>query len=291
MELFQILDCSSLDTCCNDPGLVGILSITIKIFELIQIVVPIILILAGTIQFVQLTVNPELKDGFRKVLNKVIAAIIIFLLPVLMDAILTATSSNFSISSCWKQSKTVASGSIFGGGTYSEIETTDDSVWLDPKSYESEVKDTKFVNPSGTGTNTGTSTGTSNLRQEIVSYAMQFKGKPYAAVGCVWNGNLPYRATDCIGFVKGVYSHFGIKSMKNAPCGTQSLYRARSGILTQVSEKDAKPADIVLWKGHIAIYLGDGKIIHAAGKKYGVITQKLYKNGEFRGFFRVNGVE
>ena len=289
MELFQVLDCSSLDTCCTDAGMVGILSITIRLFGIIQILVPIILILAGTIQFVQLAVNPELKDGFRKVLNKVIAAIIVFLLPTLVDVILTATSDSFSVSSCWKQSKTVASESLFGGGKYTPVETNDDSVWLDPKSYESNVSDVKFVNLNG-GTGTS-STSTSNLRQQIVAYAMQFKGKPYAAVGCVWNGNLPYRATDCIGFVKGVYSHFGITSMKKAPCGTQSLYRARKGILTQVSEKDAKPADIVLWKGHIAIYLGDGKIIHAAGKKYGVITQKLYKNGEFRGFFRVNGVE
>ena len=62
MELFQILDCSSLGTCCKDYSIMGVLQVTKVIFGLIQFVVPIILIVAGTIQFLQLTINPELKD-------------------------------------------------------------------------------------------------------------------------------------------------------------------------------------------------------------------------------------
>ena len=282
MELFQILDCSTLGTCCSDYSVVGILSITKRIFGLIQFVVPFILIVAATIQFIQLTINPELKDGFRRVLNKFIAAVIIFMLPVLVDVFLNATSTSFNVSACWKQIDVTKSQNIFGG-KYSN----DDALWLDPTIYE-EKSSLEFAkgNSGGSG-----NTSTGSLRSRIVAYAKEFKGEKYRAVGCVWNGEKPYKATDCIGFVKGVYKHFGIKSMANAPCGTQSLYRARKGILTQVSEKDALPGDIVLWKGHIAIYMGDGKIIHAAGKKYGVITQKVYKSGEFRGFFRVNGVD
>ena len=83
----------------------GVLQVTKVIFDLIQFVVPIILIVAGTIQFLQLTINPELKDGFRRVLNKFMAAVIIFLLPTLVDVFLTATSENFSISACWSQVK------------------------------------------------------------------------------------------------------------------------------------------------------------------------------------------
>lgn len=278
MELFQLLDCSSLGTCCTDYSIVGILAVTKKIFSLIQLIVPIALILAATIQFVQLSINPELKDGFRRILNKVMAAAIVFLLPTLIDVILTAAPDSFSVAACWEQVGSVENTSVFGNNTYIETNTNQKSVLLSSDKYYKITRGSASSNSSA-------------LRQNIVNYAMQFKGKEYRPVGCVWNGELPYRATDCIGFVKGVYSHFGIQSMKNAPCGTQSLYRARNGILTQVSEKDAKPADIVLWKGHIAIYLGDGKIIHAAGRKYGIITQKLYKNSEFRGFFRVNGVE
>ena len=68
MELVQILDCSTtLNNCCSSFATANILDITRKIFDLIQMIVPIILILMSTIQFVQLTINPELKDGFRRV--------------------------------------------------------------------------------------------------------------------------------------------------------------------------------------------------------------------------------
>ena len=71
MSFIQILDCNdALGNCCNSYVLANILNITQNIFSLIQLIVPILLIITGTIQFVQLTINPEMKDGFRKVLNK-----------------------------------------------------------------------------------------------------------------------------------------------------------------------------------------------------------------------------
>ena len=82
MEMFQILSCTNdLATCCSNTALVGFLSILKRIIDIIQFVVPIILIITGTIQFIQMTINPDLKDGFKKILNKLIAVIIIFLLP------------------------------------------------------------------------------------------------------------------------------------------------------------------------------------------------------------------
>ena len=290
MELFQILDCSTLDTCCSDIGILGVLSITRKVFELIQILVPIILILTGTIQFVQLTVNPELKDGFRKVLNKVIAAVIIFLLPVIIDVILSAVPNSISVVSCWNQTKTLTSENVFSGGKYSRMEDEDETLVLDPDAYGENVSRPKYAKLSNT-TSTSTS-GTNSMQQQIVEYAKSFanKGNKYKWGG-YWNGSPKYTPTDCIGFVKGVYAHFGFTKMKNAPNGTQSFYNARKGIVDQISEKDLQPSDIVLWKGHIAIYIGNGKIVHAAGKKYGVITGNLYKGKEFRGFFRVKGVK
>ena len=287
MGFFQILDCSTLGTCCTDYGVVGILSVTKMVFDLIQLVVPIILIVAGTIQFVQLTINPELKDGFRRVLNKFMAAVIVFLLPALVDLILTATSSNFSVAACWKEARGIAIATPTGGGVFMPskyIQTDEDgnknSAWLDPNTYY--TKTTKKGSTSTTAT-----------RQNIVNYALQFVGEEYK-YGGRWSGNLPYVPTDCIGFVKGIYSHFGFTKMKNAPNGTQSFYKyinSHPGVVTKISESELKPADIVLWKGHIALYIGNGQIVHAAGKKKGVKVGKLYKGDTFRGFYRVNGVE
>ena len=287
MEMFQILSCNgTLATCCNDGTIVWFLALTKKIFEIIQLIVPAALLIAGTIEFTRLSINPEDKKGFRKILNKIIAAFIVFMIPVLVDVVLTAVPNSFSVASCWEQAKVASTGRLFGSNQY--VSTGKDSekgiVWLDPKVYEKSA--------SATDSKKDTGKSTTSIQQQIVSYAKSFanKGNKYKWGG-YWNGSPKYTPTDCIGFVKGVYSHFGFKNMKNAPSGTQSFYRARHGIVTQVSEKDLQPSDLVLWKGHIAIYIGNGKIVHAAGKKYGVITGRLYKGKEFRGFYRVKGVK
>ncbi len=280
MELFQILDCSTLGTCCTDYSIIGVLAVTKRIFTLIQIVVPIILIVAGTVQFVQLTINPELKDGFRRILNKFMAAIIIFLLPMLVDVFLMATTENFTVSSCWEQVKISELGDLFGG-TY--IAGSNSSAWLDPDTYKE--KTTKKITINKTN---------STLREQMVAYALSFVGNKYRKDTCNWHGGSKYKPTDCIGFVKGVYENFGITTLKKAPCGTNSLYKHRSGILTEVSKKDAKPGDLVLWKKHVALYIGNGQIVHAANSKKGVIKQKVYGGTEknpFRGYFRVKGVD
>ena len=282
MELFQILDCSTLGTCCNDYSVIGILAVTKRIFGLVQFLVPFILIIAGTIQFVQLSINPELKDGFRRVLNKFIAAVIIFMLPVLIDAVLTAAPETFSVSACWKQVDISKVDSIFGG----KYTAPDDSFWLNPTLYEEKLKSIKIVSGGGSGS-------TTSLRQQIVSYAVSFVGNKYV-YGGRWNGELPYTPTDCIGFVKGIYTHFGFKKMKNAPNGTQSFYKyinSHKDVVTKISKSELQPGDIYLWKGHIAIYIGNGKIVHAAGKKKGVKIGNAYTGDTFRGYYRVNGVD
>ena len=153
MELFQILDCSSLGTCCKDYSIIGVLEVTKVVFGLIQFVVPIILIVAGTIQFLQLTINPELKDGFRRVLNKFMAAVIIFLLPTLVDVFLNATSENFTISACWSQAKvntTNSNNNGFSGGGGGYISTDDDdSVFMDPDEFD-ELSGKKFADVDNT---------------------------------------------------------------------------------------------------------------------------------------------
>ena len=290
MELFQILDCSTLGTCCKDYSIVGVLAVTKRIFMLIQIVVPLILIVAATIQFVQLTINPELKDGFRRVINKFMAAVIVFLLPTIVDAILMTTSQKYTVSACWKQVKISELNDLFGGTYIAGANNSNNSVWLDPDIYKNKLTRT-FVSAGVAGIKPGAS-----LRQQIVTYAIGFanKGNKYKKDTCNWHGGTKYKPTDCIGFVGGVYENFGINITKNGRCGTNSLYNNRSGILTEVSKKDAQPGDIVLWKKHVAIYIGDGKIVHSANSEKGVITQKIYggtKKNPFRGYFRVNGVD
>ena len=64
--MFQILSCSDIGTCCSDYALANILDIIRRIFDLIQLIAPIILILMCVIGLSQLTMNPDVKDAKKK---------------------------------------------------------------------------------------------------------------------------------------------------------------------------------------------------------------------------------
>ena len=289
MELFQILDCSTLGTCCKDYSIIGVLAVTKRMFTLIQIVVPIVLIVAATVQFIQLTINPELKDGFRRILNKLMAAIIVFMLPTLVDVFLMATSENFTVSACWSQVKISELGDLFGG-TY--ISGSDSSVWLDPDEYEKIEKQKEK-------TTTTTTTDTSKVSAKqlaIVSYAKKFlnKGYKYKYKG-TWDCTGSYKPTDCSGFVKCV-----IKNTTGAsiPRKANNMWLKRAQHFDVIKEKDIQAGDIIYYggTGHVGIYTGKGKeIIHNKGTGYGIVKDSNYnkasKHGKPVGFLRVKGVK
>ncbi len=106
MRYAQILECSStLGNCCNDYGLITIIDITRKVFELIQLIVPILLMLMITVQLVKMVTNPEDKKDPKKLVNKIIATFVCFFLPVIADVVVGLLPNSFSLSSCWKNAK------------------------------------------------------------------------------------------------------------------------------------------------------------------------------------------
>lgn len=89
----------------------------------------------------------------------------------------------------------------------------------------------------------------SKKRQEVILYALQYVGNKY-----VFGGTSITNGIDCSAFTRYVMNHFGKKLPRNS-------YSQRS-----VGKSVDKPntGDLICYSGHVAIYIGDGKIVHAS---------------------------
>lgn len=101
--------------------------------------------------------------------------------------------------------------------------------------------------------------------KEIANYACKFVGNPY-----VYGGTSLTNGTDCSGFTMSVYQAFGY-SLPRTSTAQRSVGRG-------VTYAEAQPGDIMCYAGHVAIYIGGGKIVHAStpatGIKYSSATYK-----------------
>lgn len=133
--------------------------------------------------------------------------------------------------------------------------------------YAGESDDSGYAG-SETTTDTAASTTTSSGSggSSVVDYAKQFVGNPY-----VWGGTSLTSGADCSGFVQSVYSNFGV-SLPRTSYEQQNAGR-------EVSYSEAQPGDLICYGGHVAIYMGDGKIVHASNSRDGI---KVSDNAAYR---------
>ncbi|KSV59168.1 C40 family peptidase [Acetivibrio ethanolgignens] len=107
-------------------------------------------------------------------------------------------------------------------------------------------------------------------RDKIVDYALQFVGNPY-----VWGGESLTSGADCSGFVRSVLKEFNINLQR---CSYQQAEQGKKVALNKL-----QPGDLVFYMrgnriGHVAMYIGDGKIVQARGQKYGIVVTDIDYN-------------
>ncbi len=104
--------------------------------------------------------------------------------------------------------------------------------------------------------------GVSDVRVDVCQYAKEFIGNPY-----VWGGTSLTKGADCSGFVMKVFQKYGVKLPRNS--------RAQANCGTTIKVAEAKPGDLIFYaKGktinHVAIYIGNGQVVHASSPKTGI---------------------
>lgn len=121
---------------------------------------------------------------------------------------------------------------------------------------------------------TAASSAGSEMGKSVIDYATQFVGNPY-----VYGGTSLTNGTDCSGFVMSVYANFGV-SLPHSSSALRSKGYDVGGLA------NAQPGDIVCYSGHVALYIGNGQIVHASTSKTGIIIS----NANYRSILAVRRI-
>ena len=141
---------------------------------------------------------------------------------------------------------------IYGTGDVNNTEPQDGTTAGDTNT-EPMITDAPAI------TETADPTTISTRGQEIADFAIQFVGNPYK-----YGGTSLTDGADCSGFVYAVYAHFGYQLPRS------SYDQANAGY--QVSVSDLKPGDLIFYRdfGHVALYVGNGQVVHASTPQTGI---------------------
>ncbi len=120
----------------------------------------------------------------------------------------------------------------------------------------------------GSSDDSSSDSSSSGTLSSIVNYAMQFLGNRY-----VWGGTSLTNGTDCSGFTMSIYAHFGYSIPRTSSSQAASL--------RTVSSSEARPGDLFFYGyggsvSHVALYIGNGQIIHASNSRTGIIISSAY---------------
>ena len=136
-----------------------------------------------------------------------------------------------------------------------------------------EVVEVQVSRPSSSGssskpTYSNLDPNVSQTAKDLINTGMQYLGNPY-----VYGGNSLTKGIDCSGFVKQIFAKYGYTLPRTS--------REYPNVGTKVPLSQIKPGDILIYKygsriGHVAIYIGNGKILHAANKRDGICISNAY---------------
>ena len=123
----------AITSACNDPGLIPILVVVKRILSLLQIIGPILALVMMSINLAMLVKNPDDKKALPKVRNSAIALVVLFMVPVIVNAFFALLDDSTTLSSCWNSATSYSTNS-----QYVPIDSTStpSTIYSDPSDYE-----------------------------------------------------------------------------------------------------------------------------------------------------------
>ena len=282
---------------CDDPSLAGVLSIVKQLMLLIQIVAPILLIVAASVSFIRLVENPDLKNGKMKIMRQFVAAAIVFFIPLSINVVLGILGENSNFSSCWMNAKEVKNQKV----EYILIEENDyQKVLVDSNDYEKGEKQNTFLygNNYNTGGYSYRGEVDAVIGQKLVEVAKTQLGVKYWSMhygpkgsgeegfGCAMFVAYCYNQV----YFNGARGDFPLDSQPhNAFYGATTLFWANVAPgashynhgFVEVQPEEAIAGDVVAYIksdavnhpysdrsncNHVALYTGNGNIMEAGGR-------------------------
>lgn len=152
------------------------------------------------------------------------------------------------------------------------------------KAEEKRRKEAAAIQQTGSNSSSGSSSSgsssNSSKRSEIVDYALKFVGNRY-----VWGGTSLTKGADCSGFVQTLYKNFGYSIPR-----TSREQAVSAGV--KVSVDNIQKGDLIFYTNssgtvnHVAMYIGNGQIVHASNAREGIKISKY----NYRSIYRVRRV-
>ena len=153
--------------------------------------------------------------------------------------------------------ESVDSGNAEQNAANGTVDSTGTDAEVSSENVDTDVSAEESVDNSETEEEAQSGPTEEELRAQIVDFALQFEGNPYVYGGT--NG------ADCSGFVMSVFAQFGYSLPRVA---ADQYYQS-----VQKSVADLEPGDLVFYGSgisHVALYIGDGQIIHASTSASGI---------------------
>ena len=287
--MIYILDCnSSLGTCCNDYSIAIFIAIIKNAIEVIQIIVPLLLITMSMVQLFKMLTssNPEDKKGIKSLTNKFVAAAIVFFLPIFANIVISlvgegVNTGGLDVVKCYKDSSSTVEVMNRTRTRYIKKETknkepvkvtfdgkdvADGSDGVNPNDREATYKNR--VSSAG-GLASGSAQGIIDGAEKVHTMYEQ-QGWTYSVGGDLfWNDierstNNPNRVSCCatlIGsalYVGGVLSEQELNSFNYNYVPSFDSYLESHNWIRINNYSDLQAGDIVIMPGHVQLYAGNG---------------------------------